>query len=264
MPYLVHRHQSRALGPGVLIIGSGTEAAWRILEHDLLPMHAIVMRDGDGAVSVVQGTPDAAVLVNGKEIEGGWHRLAFGDRILLNNAEFLFQQFAEGERHSRDIAYLNDARRGRLFRLREVTTIGRDLASVVLLQDPEVSRTHAEVRREDKGFVMHPRGGVTLVNGERLVTPRVLQEGDQIFIGRTKMRFSTDVPSGASAMPDAKVPGGANKQAARMATTYIGVVESRARLDRSRRRRFATYAGIVAAGCAALLLLVSAIFRALQ
>lgn len=264
MPYLKYGHQSRALSPGVLIIGSGTEAAWRLLDHDLLPMHAIIMREEDGSSSIIRGAPDARVMVNGGEIEGGWHRLAYGDRIQLNSAEFVYQQFAEGAAHSRLIAYLNDARRGRLFQLRESTTIGRDLSSVVLLQEPDVSRTHAEIRNEEGRFVLHPRGGVTLVNGERLTTARALQEGDLLYIGRTKLRYSTEVPSGSSPVPDDRRPGGADKQVARMATTYMGVVESRARLEKHRRRKMATYVAIVASGLAMLLLLISALFRALQ
>ena len=48
MPYLEYDHQTRALGPGVLSIGSGTEASWRIIGRDLMPLHAIVtlLRDG--------------------------------------------------------------------------------------------------------------------------------------------------------------------------------------------------------------------------
>ena len=48
MPYLEYDHQTRALGPGVLSIGSGTESSWRIVGRDLMPLHAIItlLRDG--------------------------------------------------------------------------------------------------------------------------------------------------------------------------------------------------------------------------
>ena len=68
--------------------------------------------------------------------------------------------------------------------------IGRNPDSDILLEDPEVSRQHAEVRREEGVFVLVDLGSVngTRVNGAG-VDERTLQDGDVITIGGATIRF---------------------------------------------------------------------------
>jgi len=73
---------------------------------------------------------------------------------------------------------------------RDVVIIGRLDDSDVVLQDPETSRRHAEVRRENGEFVLQDLGSTngTLVNDEA-VEERTLREGDRIGIGGSVLEF---------------------------------------------------------------------------
>jgi hypothetical protein len=70
-------------------------------------------------------------------------------------------------------------------------TIGRHPDCDVVLNDQEVSRQHAEVRREDGGFVIVDLGSLngTKVNGAGVKAPRPLEDGDVITIGAHTLRF---------------------------------------------------------------------------
>jgi predicted nucleic acid-binding Zn-ribbon protein len=74
---------------------------------------------------------------------------------------------------------------------REWTRIGRSLAADVRFDDPTVSRRHALVVRQADGVrVLDDRSlnGV-FVNGER-VEWRALHDGDEILVGRYRLRFA--------------------------------------------------------------------------
>jgi hypothetical protein len=68
--------------------------------------------------------------------------------------------------------------------------IGRMPECDVALSDPNVSRRHAEVRRQGTGFVVVDLGSTngTRVNGAQ-VKERLLNNGDEITVGATKLRF---------------------------------------------------------------------------
>lgn len=70
-------------------------------------------------------------------------------------------------------------------------TIGRHPDCDVVLNDQEVSRQHAEVRRDEEGFVLHDLGSLngTKVNGAGVKAPRALEDGDTITIGTHTIRF---------------------------------------------------------------------------
>jgi hypothetical protein len=69
-------------------------------------------------------------------------------------------------------------------------TIGRLPECEIPLSDPNVSRRHAEVRRQDDDIVVVDLGSTngTRVNGAG-VTTRVLLDGDEITVGTTAIRF---------------------------------------------------------------------------
>jgi pSer/pThr/pTyr-binding forkhead associated (FHA) protein len=87
---------------------------------------------------------------------------------------------------------------------REWTRIGRSLAADIRFDDPTVSRRHALIVRQPDGLrVLDDRSlnGV-FVNGTR-VEGRVLDDGDEIVVGRYRLSFfrvSTppDVPAGGA------------------------------------------------------------------
>ncbi|MFO0865611.1 MAG: ATP-binding protein [Gemmataceae bacterium] len=81
---------------------------------------------------------------------------------------------------------------GRQFELRDaVISIGRDSSSRIRLNDTEVSRRHAEFRREGDGVRVIDVGSAngTFVNQKR-VQEALLQPGDRIAIGQSVLVFA--------------------------------------------------------------------------
>lgn len=71
-----------------------------------------------------------------------------------------------------------------------VVTIGRLPDSVMTLEDPNVSRNHAEIRPSGGGFVLADLGSTngTKINGVK-ISERILQDGDELTFGATTFRF---------------------------------------------------------------------------
>ena len=71
-----------------------------------------------------------------------------------------------------------------------VTVIGRSRRCDIVLTDPNVSRQHAEIRKQDDGFMLLDLGSTngTRVN-RRDVKQVVLQHGDRIEFGTTEFLF---------------------------------------------------------------------------
>jgi hypothetical protein len=71
-----------------------------------------------------------------------------------------------------------------------VITVGRHPESNLVLADPNVSRNHAEIRPHGDRFEVVDLGSTngTRVNGVR-VDAQVLQDGDEISFGNTRMQF---------------------------------------------------------------------------
>jgi hypothetical protein len=71
-----------------------------------------------------------------------------------------------------------------------VTVIGRSRRCDIVLTDPNVSRQHAEIRKQDDGFMLIDLGST---NGSRVnrrdVKQVVLQHGDRIELGTTEFLF---------------------------------------------------------------------------
>jgi hypothetical protein len=72
----------------------------------------------------------------------------------------------------------------------EPTVVGRMPECAVSLSDPQVSRRHAEIRRDDFGFRVVDLGSTngTQVNGV-VVKDQLLNDGDVIVIGATSLRY---------------------------------------------------------------------------
>ena len=83
---------------------------------------------------------------------------------------------------------------------REWTRIGRSLAADVRFDDPTVSRRHALIVRQPDGVRLlddRSLNGV-FVNGER-VDGKTLTDGDEIIVGRYRLRFISISPVADSA-----------------------------------------------------------------
>ena len=74
----------------------------------------------------------------------------------------------------------------------DAVSIGRMPECDIVLADHNVSRRHAEVRRQDGGFVVVDLGSTngTKVNGAG-VRERRLNDGDEITVGASTLRFET-------------------------------------------------------------------------
>lgn len=71
-----------------------------------------------------------------------------------------------------------------------VVTLGRRPDSTIVLNDPNVSRNHAEVRPQGTGYVLVDLGSTngSRVNGSR-VGEHPLVDGDELSFGNTTLRF---------------------------------------------------------------------------
>jgi hypothetical protein len=80
---------------------------------------------------------------------------------------------------------------------RSVTNIGRRLTNHVILDDPRVSRTHAQLRIVKDHFVLFDlnSNGGTFVNGQR-TNQSVLHPGDVISLAGVSLIFGQDLPAG--------------------------------------------------------------------
>ena len=252
MPYLEFEHQLRPIGPGVLTIGSGTEAAWRIHGRDLAPLHAILSPLRDGTVVVTRSAPYAPITINGVELVDARGILAFGDRLHLGRSEFIYRQVARAT-PSRE-GFLRDTRRGRVYKLAGTLEIGRDSKCDVMLTEPEVSRVHAELYTRDDGYWVCPVGNAyTLVNHVRLHEPVQLSEGDEILIGRTGLRFTTEAPPIHLARPaEPNVHAGLDKRNAKMQTVFMGALQARERVKKRDYQRIGMVSAVVATAIALL------------
>ncbi len=81
---------------------------------------------------------------------------------------------------------------------RPLFTVGRDADSDIVLREPTVSRTHARLLLEGEDAILENLGPTgTRVNGEEIIAPRKLEQGDHILIGTAKLTFtSASLPTG--------------------------------------------------------------------
>jgi predicted component of type VI protein secretion system len=72
----------------------------------------------------------------------------------------------------------------------EPFSIGRDAGSNIVIREPAVSRSHAEVKPDGDGFILNPTGATpTRLNGTPLTGPVQLTDGDRIEIGSVEITF---------------------------------------------------------------------------
>ena len=69
--------------------------------------------------------------------------------------------------------------------------LGRSAKNDITIEDPQCSRVHALIRRIDDRYVLSDLGSANgvAVNGEQVLMPRTLTEGDRIEMGETVLRF---------------------------------------------------------------------------
>jgi predicted component of type VI protein secretion system len=68
--------------------------------------------------------------------------------------------------------------------------IGRDASSGIIIREPAVSRSHAEVKRDGEDYVLTATGATgTRLNGAPVTAPQKLTDGDRIEIGSVEISF---------------------------------------------------------------------------
>jgi pSer/pThr/pTyr-binding forkhead associated (FHA) protein len=89
---------------------------------------------------------------------------------------------------------------------RTVVNVGRRLDNQLILDDPRVSRTHAQLRVREGRYVLFDLGSTsgTIVNGRR-VHQHVLRPGDVITIAGTSIVYGED-PGGPPDQTPAYTP----------------------------------------------------------
>jgi predicted component of type VI protein secretion system len=205
MPFLEHDGLTRELTPGDTLVGSGPRATWRLQNDGLAARHFVIHLTREGNVTLRPYSAGHVVVVNGVQSPTDGVTLRHGDSIHAGGAQLRFLMQLEppeeatasaGTRRPAGPAprpaYLVDHRAGRAIALagRRVK-IGRHSRHEIVVRDPKVSRTHAEVRAEAGGYALFSFGSAgTKVNGERMAAPRMLADGDRIEIGDRQLVFA--------------------------------------------------------------------------
>jgi len=80
----------------------------------------------------------------------------------------------------------------------DVTRMGRAVENEIVILDKRSSREHAIIRREGRKVMLEDQGSTngTYLNGERMLNPVQLRDGDQIRIGDVAFTFHD--PEGTS------------------------------------------------------------------
>jgi predicted component of type VI protein secretion system len=267
MAWLEYGGRLRRLADGETVVGGAPNVGLHVGEADLLPRHFVLRVDGDD-VYVRIWSPDTVVALNGRQMGAAECRLDDGDTISAGSTHFhiwrnepeLTPVTPENVDSRPPKAHLIDVRDNVAYPLDRLSTnIGRSTANVIRLKDPTASRFHAQVRREAGGFALHSVGSSgTRINGRRVGPPQLLEDGDEIEIAYTTLRYTRATPTeGVTIVP--RTAGEAGEASERPT-----IVRERVSLRRFRtaavRRRFTTPALVV--GGALLLLALAAIFRA--
>ena len=206
MAFLDSGHSSIEVTPGELLVGSGAQATWRVLNSDLAARHFTIKVAPDGSATLRPYSASTIVVVNGAAASPSGIAIRPGDVIAAGSARFFYVDDLEAPRpevadQQGRTAYLIDEAERQAFPLSKRTvSIGRDVGAGIPLRDPAVSRFHADVRSEAGEYVLYSMGSAgTHVNDQRVAAPKLLAEGDVIRIGTTNFRFTRDdLPQGVS------------------------------------------------------------------
>ena len=89
----------------------------------------------------------------------------------------------------------------------QLTNLGRKLDNHIVLNDPRISRNHAQIRIMEQQYIildLNSTGG-TMVNGKR-VNRSVLYSGDTISLAGVEVKFVQDTPRMISKAMDRTQP----------------------------------------------------------
>lgn len=203
MAWLEYGGRLRRLADGETVVGGSPNAGLHVGDADLLPRHFVLRVAGEEAYIRIWSS-DTVVAVNGRQIAADEYRLDDGDTISAGSMHFHIwrtePELSPVTRESADskppTAHLIDTRDNVAYPLDRLSTnIGRASANVIRVKDPTASRFHAQVRREAGGYALHSVGSSgTRVNGRRVGAPQLLEDGDEIEIAYTTLRYTRATP----------------------------------------------------------------------
>jgi pSer/pThr/pTyr-binding forkhead associated (FHA) protein len=203
-----------------LVIGSAADAGVHVEGPGILPRHAVVTAIPAGGAAIRASDAGAEVLVNGVRLGADPTPLLHGDKITVPGHEFritderrvgetsMMAAFSASEGaptplSATSVPTSGPTLNGRLVCLtdgREYLiadqglVFGRDASSDVVVDSDQVSRRHASIQLTGVGYVVTDESvNGTLVNGQRLTSPRVLARADILRIGSDEFRFYADV-----------------------------------------------------------------------
>ena len=236
MPFLDNGTTSVEVTPGELLVGSGAQATWRVINADLAARHFTLKVAPDGATMLKPYSASTIVVVNGVAATQAGIPVKVGDVIAAGSTRFFYTKDLEEPRPDFSVperrnAYLVDEAERKAYPLAKRTiSVGRDVGAGIPLRDPSVSRFHADVRSEAGEFVLYSMGSAgTHVNDQRVAAPKMLEEGDRIRIGDTTLKFTREaLPQGTSI---AKLGEGEEDALARRSTVTLRTVRAGARSE---------------------------------
>jgi putative ABC transport system ATP-binding protein len=177
------------------------------LEEDIVSRHhARIEREADGYVLVDLGTSNGT-LVNGERLTDA-RLLRANDRITVGSQEFEFRvapaapaaAVATGSTAAPApetfASLVGSGGTSTPITLREFS-IGRTPGNDLVIDDPSVSRQHATIHQDGDRFVLVDRDSTngTLLNGQGLVAPQPLADGDVIRLGAVQLTFESPRPA---------------------------------------------------------------------
>jgi pSer/pThr/pTyr-binding forkhead associated (FHA) protein len=246
-----------AIAAGETFIGSASDNAVVLAGEGVHPRHAIVHGAPAGTAAIRVAGADAEVRINGVRLGAEPTPLLHGDKIGIGSHELRVVDSARGGSTQlfdsgafADLAPPQVAKKaagktgGRLVCLtdgREYTigdqplSLGRDAGSDVVVSGNEVSRQHAEIRRDPDGYILVDMSvNGTYVNGQRVGKTHRLARADVIRIGNDEFRFYADarhsgpqmIPA-VAAEPEAAPSAPPTGAPQRLSDTMLGVPVAR-------------------------------------
>jgi len=100
MPFLEHGTNSIEVTPDELLVGSGANAMWRVLNADLAARHFTVKLERDGTATIRPYSPTTIVVVNGAPASQQGTRLTGGEVIAAGSTRFIYLQTLNAPRPS--------------------------------------------------------------------------------------------------------------------------------------------------------------------